>query len=155
MTRQLTIADRVINDDSAPYVIAEIGHNHQGSLKTAKDIFRAAAESGASAVKLQKRHNRSLFTRQMYDTPYDNENSFGATYGEHREALEFDKAAYEELLAYVSTIMPVEPGDVIATGTPVGVGGALKPPVWLVAGDVVEIEVSGVGVLRNTVQDEA
>ena len=62
---------------------------------------------------------------------------------------------YEELLAYVSTIMPVEPGDVIATGTPVGVGGALKPPVWLVAGDVVEIEVSGVGVLRNTVQDEA
>jgi len=99
MTRQLTIADRVINDDSAPYVIAEIGHNHQGSLKTAKDIFRAAAESGASAVKLQKRSNRSLFTRQMFDTPYDNENSFGATYGEHREALEFDKAAYEELLA--------------------------------------------------------
>ena len=62
---------------------------------------------------------------------------------------------YEELLNYVSTIMPVEPGDVIATGTPIGVGGALKPPVWLKAGDVVEIEVSGVGVLRNTVADEA
>ena len=61
---------------------------------------------------------------------------------------------YEELLAYVSTMMPVEPGDVIATGTPIGVGGALKPPVWLKAGDVVEIEVSGVGVLRNTVVDE-
>ncbi len=44
MTRQLTIADRVISDDSAAYVIAEIGHNHQGNLKTAKDIFRAAAE---------------------------------------------------------------------------------------------------------------
>ena len=99
MTRQLAIADRVINDDSAAYVIAEIGHNHQGNLKTAKDIFRAAAESGASAVKLQKRDNRSLFTREMFDKPYDNENSFGATYGEHREALEFDKAAYEELLA--------------------------------------------------------
>ena len=99
MARQLTIADRVINDDSAAYVIAEIGHNHQGNLKTAKDIFRAAAESGASAVKLQKRHNRSLFTREMFDKPYDNENSFGATYGEHREALEFGKAEYEELLA--------------------------------------------------------
>lgn len=61
---------------------------------------------------------------------------------------------YEELLAYVSSIMPVEPGDVIATGTPIGVGGARKPPVWLQAGDVVEIEVSGVGVLRNTVEDE-
>lgn len=61
---------------------------------------------------------------------------------------------YEELLAYVSTIVPVEPGDVIATGTPVGVGGKLDPPVWLKAGDVVEVEVSGVGVLRNTVADE-
>lgn len=61
---------------------------------------------------------------------------------------------YEELLAYVSSILPVAPGDVIATGTPTGVGGKLDPPVWLKAGDVVEIEVSGVGVLRNTVVDE-
>ena len=61
---------------------------------------------------------------------------------------------YEELIAYVSTIMPLEPGDVIASGTPVGVGGNLKPPVWLVPGDVVEIEVSGVGILRNVVEDE-
>ena len=99
MTRQLTIADDVISDDSAAYVIAEIGHNHQGDLKTAKDIFRAAVESGASAVKLQKRDNRALFTREMFDKPYDNENSFGATYGEHREALEFGKTGYEELLA--------------------------------------------------------
>ena len=99
MTRQLIIADRVINDDSAAYVIAEIGHNHQGDLKTAKDIFRAATENGASAVKLQKRDNRSLFTREMFDKPYDNENSFGATYGEHREALEFGMSEYEALAA--------------------------------------------------------
>ena len=99
MTRQLIIADRVISDDSAAYVIAEIGHNHQGNLKTAKDIFRAAADCGVSAVKLQKRENRSLFTREMFDKPYDNENSFGATYGEHREALEFGKVEYEALVA--------------------------------------------------------
>ena len=61
---------------------------------------------------------------------------------------------YEELIAYVSTIMPLEPGDVIATGTPVGVGGNLKPPVWLAPGDVLELEVSGVGILRNSVADE-
>ncbi|MBM3607314.1 MAG: fumarylacetoacetate hydrolase family protein [Alphaproteobacteria bacterium] len=61
---------------------------------------------------------------------------------------------YEELIAYVSTIMPLQPGDVIATGTPVGVGANLKPPVWLVPGDVVELEVSGVGILRNHVEDE-
>jgi len=99
MARQLTIADRVISDDSAAYVIAEIGHNHQGNLQTAKDIFQAAAENGASAVKLQKRDNRSLFTREMFNKPYENENSFGATYGEHREALEFGKPEYEALVA--------------------------------------------------------
>ena len=99
MTRQLIIADRVISDDSDAYVIAEIGHNHQGSLKTAKELFQAAAECGVGAAKLQKRDNRSLYTREMFDKPYDNENSFGATYGEHREALEFGKVEYEELQA--------------------------------------------------------
>src|SRR4051794_16017654 len=67
MTRQLIIADRVISDDSDAYVIAEIGHNHQGSLKTAKELFQAAAECGVSAAKLQKRDNPSLYTREMYD----------------------------------------------------------------------------------------
>lgn len=99
MTRQLIIADRVISDDSPAYVIAEIGHNHQGSLQTAKELFAAASDCGLAAVKLQKRDNRSLFTREMFDKPYDNENSFGATYGEHREALEFGRAEYAELQA--------------------------------------------------------
>ena len=99
MTRQLIIADRVISDDSDAYVIAEIGHNHQGSLKTAIELFHAAKECGVSAAKLQKRDNRTLYTREMFDKPYDNENSFGATYGEHREALEFGKVEYEELQA--------------------------------------------------------
>jgi N-acetylneuraminate synthase/sialic acid synthase len=99
MNRQLIIGDRLISDDSDAYVIAEIGHNHQGSLKTAKELFQAAAECGVAAGKLQKRDNRSLYTREMFDKPYDNENSFGATYGEHREALEFGKPEYEELQA--------------------------------------------------------
>ena len=49
------------------------------------------------AVKLQKRDNRSLYTRALYDSPYDNEHSFGATYGEHREALELSAADWLEL----------------------------------------------------------
>lgn len=58
-------------------------------------------------------------------------------------------------IAYVSTIAPLAAGDVIVTGTPGGVGARRTPPVWMKAGDVVEIEVDRVGVLRNTVVDEA
>ncbi|MCY1374680.1 Ureidoglycolate lyase [compost metagenome] len=58
-------------------------------------------------------------------------------------------------IAYVSTIAPLEPGDVIVTGTPGGVGARRTPPVWMKAGDVVEVEVDRIGVLRNTVVDEA
>ena len=61
---------------------------------------------------------------------------------------------FEELIAYVSTFVTLEPGDVIATGTPTGAGVRFDPPKWLRAGDVVEIEVQGVGVLRNVVVDE-
>jgi 2-keto-4-pentenoate hydratase/2-oxohepta-3-ene-1,7-dioic acid hydratase in catechol pathway len=60
-----------------------------------------------------------------------------------------------ELRAYCSTFTQLEPGDIISTGTPSGVGFARKPPVWLKAGDVLEVEISGIGVLRNTVVVEA
>ncbi len=97
MPRSLAIDGTVIDDASDCYVIAEVGHNHQGKLDKAFELMRAAKDCGADAVKLQKRHNRSLYTRAMYDKPYDNENSFGATYGEHREALEFGKKEYTAL----------------------------------------------------------
>lgn len=98
--RQLQIAGQQIDDASDCWVIAEVGHNHQGDLEKCKRLFDAAKEAGADAVKLQKRDNRSLFTRSLYNKPYENENSFGATYGEHREALEFGLAEYRELQAY-------------------------------------------------------
>ena len=78
-------------------MIAEIGHNHQGSVERAQELFVRRSECGVDAVKLQKRDNRRLFTRALYDAPYDNENSFGSTYGQHREALELDRDAYVEL----------------------------------------------------------
>jgi N-acetylneuraminate synthase/sialic acid synthase len=99
------IVDKVrIGGDAQCYVIAEIGHNHQGSVEKAMDLIRVAKECGADAVKLQKRNNRTLFTRAMYAMPYDNPNSFGATYGEHREALELDKAQYRDLIAYAKEL---------------------------------------------------
>ena len=94
----------VSRDGPDCYVIAEIGHNHQGDLGKAKDMFRVAKECGVNAVKLQKRDNRSLYTRAMYEMPYDNENSFGSTYGAHREALEFGRDEYQELRRYAGEI---------------------------------------------------
>lgn len=55
------------------------------------------------------------------------------------------------VVADLSTIMTLSPGDVIATGTPDGIGGKRNPPVWLDGGDVVEVEITGLGVLENRV----
>lgn len=60
----------------------------------------------------------------------------------------------DDLIAKLSECMTLEPGDVIVTGTPAGVGYARKPPVWMKAGDVCEIEIEGIGVLSNPVVDE-
>jgi 2-keto-4-pentenoate hydratase/2-oxohepta-3-ene-1,7-dioic acid hydratase in catechol pathway len=57
----------------------------------------------------------------------------------------------DQTIAYLSQIVTLEPGDLIFTGTPPGVGMARKPPVWLQPGDVVEVEIDGLGVLRNPV----
>jgi acylpyruvate hydrolase len=58
-------------------------------------------------------------------------------------------------IAILSEIMTLEPGDLIATGTPSGVAHARKPPAWMKAGDRVEVELEGIGVLANPVVDEA
>jgi 2-keto-4-pentenoate hydratase/2-oxohepta-3-ene-1,7-dioic acid hydratase in catechol pathway len=57
----------------------------------------------------------------------------------------------DEVIAYLSQIFTLEPGDLIFTGTPPGVGMARKPPVWLQPGDIVEVEIDGLGTLRNSV----
>lgn len=56
------------------------------------------------------------------------------------------------MLAFLLATMTEEPGDVVLTGTPPGAGFARKPPVYLKAGDVVEVEIEGLGVLRNPVE---
>src|SRR6185437_9107526 len=102
--RELIVDGTRIADDTDCWVIAEIGHNHQGSLEQCKELFAEAARCGANAVKLQKRDNRGLYTREFFNRPYENENSYGPTYGQHREALEFGRAEYQELKAYAAGI---------------------------------------------------
>ena len=58
------------------------------------------------------------------------------------------------IIAFCSKFTPLSPGDIIATGTPEGIGGKRNPPVWMKAGDVLEVEISGIGTLRNRIVDE-
>ena len=66
-------------------------------------------------------------------------------------SLMFD---FAYLVSYVSTIMTLKRGDIISTGTPIGAGARFDPPIWLKPGDVLEVEASGIGVLRNGIVDE-
>jgi sialic acid synthase len=104
MSGRIAIEGVEVQDGSDCYVIAEIGHNHQGSVEQAKQMFKSAAECGVNAVKLQKRDNRTLYTTDFFNRPYDNEASYGATYGQHREALEFGRDEYTELKAYAAEL---------------------------------------------------
>ena len=87
-----------------PFVIAEIGHNHKGSVNIAKKLFLSAKYCGADAVKLQKRDNKFLYTDKFYNEPYNSENSYGKTYGKHRDYLEFNEKEYLELIKYAKKI---------------------------------------------------
>ncbi len=59
-----------------------------------------------------------------------------------------------ETLVYITEGLTLEPGDIVLMGTPSGVGHARKPPLWMKHGDVVEIEIEKIGILRNPIVDE-
>jgi 2-keto-4-pentenoate hydratase/2-oxohepta-3-ene-1,7-dioic acid hydratase in catechol pathway len=77
--------------------------------------------------------------------------------GEERQNDTTDRLLFpfDFLISYLSIFTTLEPGDMILTGTPNGAGARFNPPKWLVPGDVVEVEVEGIGVLSNRVEDEA
>lgn len=100
---RINIGRHIIEKGQSCFVIAEIGHNHQGNIEIAKQMIDAASECKVQAVKFQKRFNKSLYVSEMYNKPYDHENSFGKTYGEHRDALEFNKEQYKELKRYAES----------------------------------------------------
>lgn len=82
-----------------PKIIAEIGCNHKGDMEIAKEMIKiAAVYCKVDAVKFQKRNPRELLTEEEYNAPHPNPiNSYGRTYGEHREYLEFTLEQHKEL----------------------------------------------------------
>lgn len=87
-------------------VIAEIGCNHRGDLEVAKEMIRSAKLfCDVDVVKFQKRHNKELLSEEEYNTPHPNpRNSYGDTYGAHREFLEFDQAEHAELQKFCEEV---------------------------------------------------
>jgi N-acetylneuraminate synthase/sialic acid synthase len=120
--RELTIDGVRIADDAPCYVIAEIGSNHGGNVETAIQMIGAAADCGVQAVKFQLRDNETLYSRELLDAPYENENSYGKTYGEHRAVLELDESEHRRCqmaaqrcrVAYCATAFDERSADVLA-----------------------------------------
>ena len=87
-----------------PYIIAEVGQNHQGSVESAFDYVKRFAFEGADAVKFQVRDNKYLFSSEAYQKPYESENAFAPTYGAHREHLEL---SHEEIVRVKNVVMTI------------------------------------------------
>jgi len=108
----IQLGSKQVGDNEPTYIIAEIGINHQGDVEIARKLIKEAAAAGADAVKFQKRNIERILTREGLDTPYENRNSFGKTYGEHKYALELSEAEYHELKHYANELEV----DFIASG---------------------------------------
>ncbi|NKB20034.1 MAG: N-acetylneuraminate synthase [Alphaproteobacteria bacterium] len=91
-----------LKPNSAPILIAEIGCNHKGDIEIAKEFIDVASDfCKIQHVKFQKRNNRELLSASQFDTPHPNpDNSYGSTYGEHREFLEFSVEQHRELQSH-------------------------------------------------------
>ena len=96
MAREIEIGKRKIGDGHPAYIVAEIGINHNGSLDTAKEMIRAAKETGADAVKFQKRTPELCVPEEQRDMMRETPWGY-ISYMEYRERTEFSKKDYQEI----------------------------------------------------------
>ena len=88
-----------------PKTIAEIGCNHKGDIELAFDLIKLAKDCGAEIAKFQKRNNKELLSEEQYNAPHPNPiNSYGNTYGEHREYLEFDVEQHKQIKEFCENL---------------------------------------------------
>ena len=98
--QRVNLAGFEVGDGCPTFIVAEIGQNHNGDMSIAKRLIEMAARCGADAVKFQKRDVRWDLTDDAYRQPYEGPNSFGATYGAHREFLELNEDQHRDLREY-------------------------------------------------------
>ena len=103
MSEKIEISsNRSIGNNELPFIIAEIGNNHNGDINIAKKLIKIAKDINVDAVKFQVKDIETSFSKELLDKPYDVPNSFGKTYGEHREYLEFNTNTHKKILQYCS-----------------------------------------------------
>lgn len=95
---------RMVGEGESPFIIAEIGNNHNGSLDLAFRLIKEAKQVGVDAVKFQVKNIEKCFSKELLDSPYINENSFGKTYREHKIALEFSEDQLRQIYDYAKKI---------------------------------------------------
>ena len=92
--------NRSIGENEPPFIIAEIGNNHNGSIDNALELIKIANDIGVDAVKFQVKNIEKSFSQELLDSAYFTENSFGKTYREHKQALEFSKEQLVEIYEF-------------------------------------------------------
>jgi len=101
---EFKIGDQWVGDGHPTFVIAEIGNNHNGDINIAKKLIDQAHESKADAVKFQLKNVEKSFPKELLDSTYEKYHSFGKTYREHKEFLEFPQEIYQELQDYSNKV---------------------------------------------------
>ena len=99
MNRTIKIDDKVIGDDQPVFIVAEIGLNHNGKLELAKKLVKAAKESGADAVKFQKRDLKSIYKKDVYQNPNKDSQSTSYLFNIFKK-FELSKKEFAELKKY-------------------------------------------------------
>jgi sialic acid synthase SpsE len=98
---KIEISDnRSVGKNELPFIIAEIGNNHNGNLDLAKEMLKICKKINVDAVKFQVKDIETAFSKELLDKPYTGPNSFGKTYREHKEALEFSKDELKVIYDY-------------------------------------------------------
>lgn len=105
MVRKIKVSEnRWVGDGEYPFIIAEIGNNHNGNMELALKMIKVAKDIGVDAVKFQKKDIETSFPKELLDSPYEGINSFGNTYREHKQALEFSEQQMKDIYDYCKEI---------------------------------------------------
>jgi sialic acid synthase len=95
---------KTIGGNNPCFIICEIGQNHNGDINIAKQLINECQKAGADCVKFQKTNINAKFTQTRLNMPYTSKNSYGETYGQHKEYLEFSDSEFRELQAYAHNL---------------------------------------------------